>query len=298
EGAGTATGRGRLPGQALRRARARRTGRGGPATAGDGTRREPHHPAPRRRRHRTRGGAPHRFRDTLRLLRRRDPALRGLRRGLRLRQGRRGAAADRWLAARELRSRGARRRLPWARVRGELRVHRLAAVGRHHRPPGPRDLRSRHPPLLRPRGPGRDPDNRGPGADAHHDPLGGRGGDHRRVTCGAVPRRPAARAAAADRAGQHVSTTGWPRVARPRGCLGSMRLYHQLLAFMVAATLLPTAALGWVLLTSTETQIIQRIRGEQVALARAAAVETSATLMDAVESLGRSAELLDWSSLG
>ncbi|HLT30629.1 MAG TPA: HAMP domain-containing sensor histidine kinase [Myxococcaceae bacterium] len=77
-----------------------------------------------------------------------------------------------------------------------------------------------------------------------------------------------------------------------------MRLYHQLLAFMVAATLLPTAALGWVLLTSTETQIIQRIRGEQVALARAAAVETSATLMDAVESLGRSAELLDWSSLG
>ncbi|MGA9521299.1 MAG: ATP-binding protein [Myxococcaceae bacterium] len=75
-----------------------------------------------------------------------------------------------------------------------------------------------------------------------------------------------------------------------------MRLYHQLVLFMLAATVLPLAVVGFWLLRSAEDELARRIGGEQRALAGLAAREVSTGLMGAVEALGRATEAIDWSS--
>ncbi len=75
-----------------------------------------------------------------------------------------------------------------------------------------------------------------------------------------------------------------------------MRLYQQLVLFMLAATVLPLAAVGFSLLRSAEDELARRIGGEQRALAGLAAREVSTGLMGAVEALGRATEAIDWSA--
>jgi signal transduction histidine kinase len=73
-----------------------------------------------------------------------------------------------------------------------------------------------------------------------------------------------------------------------------MRLYQQLVLFMLAATVLPLAILGFWLLRESERALSQRISGEQLARAEAAAEVSGKSLLDAVEAIARSAEPFDW----
>ncbi len=75
-----------------------------------------------------------------------------------------------------------------------------------------------------------------------------------------------------------------------------MKLYQQLVLFMLAATVLPLALVGFWLLRSAEDELARRIGGEQRALAGLAAQEASTRLMGAVEALGRATEAIDWSA--
>ena len=73
-----------------------------------------------------------------------------------------------------------------------------------------------------------------------------------------------------------------------------MRLYQQLVLFMLAATVLPLAAVGFLLLSRAEAELVARIDAEQRTQASAAAEAVGARLMEVVEALARSAELFDW----
>jgi len=73
-----------------------------------------------------------------------------------------------------------------------------------------------------------------------------------------------------------------------------MRLYQQLVLFMLAATVLPLAAVGFLLLSRAEAELAHRIDAEQRAQATATAEAVSASLMEVVDALARSAELIDW----
>jgi two-component system NtrC family sensor kinase len=73
-----------------------------------------------------------------------------------------------------------------------------------------------------------------------------------------------------------------------------MRLYQQLVLFMLAATVLPLAAVGFLLLSRAEAELANRIDAEQRSQATATAEAVSASLMEVVDALARSAELIDW----
>src|SRR6218665_1589874 len=73
-----------------------------------------------------------------------------------------------------------------------------------------------------------------------------------------------------------------------------MRLYQQLILFMLAATVLPLAAVGFSLLSKAETELTQGIVSEQRLIAEATAESVSGELMKTVDALARSAELFDW----
>jgi signal transduction histidine kinase len=76
-----------------------------------------------------------------------------------------------------------------------------------------------------------------------------------------------------------------------------MRLYQQLILFMLAATVLPLAAVGFLLLSRAEAELTGRIVSEQRVIAEATAESASAELMKTVDALARSAELFNWESI-
>ncbi len=73
-----------------------------------------------------------------------------------------------------------------------------------------------------------------------------------------------------------------------------MRLYQQLMLFMLAATVLPLAVVGFLLLSRAEAELAGRIVTEQRLLAAATAEAVSTQLLETVDALARSAELIDW----
>ncbi|MCY1022163.1 sensor histidine kinase [Pyxidicoccus sp. MSG2] len=73
-----------------------------------------------------------------------------------------------------------------------------------------------------------------------------------------------------------------------------MRLYQQLVLFMLAATVLPLAAVGFLLLSRAEAELAARIDAEQRSQASATAEAVGTSLMEVVDALARSAELFDW----
>ncbi|HYO68833.1 MAG TPA: cache domain-containing protein, partial [Archangium sp.] len=76
-----------------------------------------------------------------------------------------------------------------------------------------------------------------------------------------------------------------------------MRLYQQLILFMLAATVLPLAAVGFLLLSRAEAELAGRIVSEQRVIAEATAESASSELMKTVDALARSAELFNWESI-
>ncbi|HEX8818283.1 MAG TPA: ATP-binding protein [Archangium sp.] len=73
-----------------------------------------------------------------------------------------------------------------------------------------------------------------------------------------------------------------------------MRLYQQLILFMLAATVLPLAAVGFLLLSRAEAELAARIDAEQRIVASSTAESVSSELMKTVDALARSAELFNW----
>jgi signal transduction histidine kinase len=76
-----------------------------------------------------------------------------------------------------------------------------------------------------------------------------------------------------------------------------MKLYQQLILFMLAVTVLPLAAVGFLLLSSAEAELAARIDAEQRIVASSTAESVSAELMKTVDALARSAELFNWRSI-
>ncbi|MFY0566405.1 ATP-binding protein [Archangium lansingense] len=76
-----------------------------------------------------------------------------------------------------------------------------------------------------------------------------------------------------------------------------MRLYQQLILFMLAATVLPLAVVGFLLLSRAEAELTGRIVSEQHVIAETTAESASAELMKTVDALARSAELFNWESI-
>ncbi|HEY0095464.1 MAG TPA: histidine kinase dimerization/phospho-acceptor domain-containing protein, partial [Archangium sp.] len=76
-----------------------------------------------------------------------------------------------------------------------------------------------------------------------------------------------------------------------------MKLYQQLILFMLAVTVLPLAAVGFLLLSSAEAGLAARIDAEQRIVASSTAESVSAELMKTVDALARSAELFNWRSI-
>jgi signal transduction histidine kinase len=76
-----------------------------------------------------------------------------------------------------------------------------------------------------------------------------------------------------------------------------MRLYQQLILFMLAATVLPLAVVGFLLLSRAEAELAERIAAEQRALAAATAESVASTLMKTVDAMARVAEAIDWEGL-
>ncbi len=76
-----------------------------------------------------------------------------------------------------------------------------------------------------------------------------------------------------------------------------MRLYQQLILFMLAATVLPLAIVGFLLLSRAEAELAERIAAEQRALAVATAESVDASLMKTVDAMALVAESFDWESL-
>jgi two-component system NtrC family sensor kinase len=76
-----------------------------------------------------------------------------------------------------------------------------------------------------------------------------------------------------------------------------MRLYQQLVLFMLAATVLPLAVLGFWLLRHSEAELSHRIRAEQRAVATAAAEGVASEVMGAGDAVARAAMSMDWPHL-
>jgi len=76
-----------------------------------------------------------------------------------------------------------------------------------------------------------------------------------------------------------------------------MRLYQKLVLFMLAATVLPLAAVGFWLLRGAEVELSRRIGNEQRAQARAAAELAEAQLAQVIDPLQRATAPLDWRNL-
>ncbi|MDY7232585.1 sensor histidine kinase [Hyalangium rubrum] len=76
-----------------------------------------------------------------------------------------------------------------------------------------------------------------------------------------------------------------------------MKLYQQLILFMLAVTVLPLAGVGFWLLSSSEAQLAARIAGEQRALAVATAESVDAALMKTVDAMALVVESWDWAGL-
>ena len=76
-----------------------------------------------------------------------------------------------------------------------------------------------------------------------------------------------------------------------------MRLYQQLVLFMLAATVLPLAAVGFALLHRAERELVWRIDSRQHVVAESTADSVSVELMKTVDALARSAELFDWQGI-
>jgi len=77
-----------------------------------------------------------------------------------------------------------------------------------------------------------------------------------------------------------------------------VKLYQQLILFMLAATVLPLAVVGFLLQRGAEAEISRRITGEQQARASGAAEAVATELLGAVESIAHSAERfnVDWAN--
>ncbi len=73
-----------------------------------------------------------------------------------------------------------------------------------------------------------------------------------------------------------------------------MKLYQQLVLFMLAATVLPLAAVGFLLLSRAESELAGRIVSEQRIIATTTAESVSAELVKTVEVIARSAEAIPW----
>jgi signal transduction histidine kinase len=73
-----------------------------------------------------------------------------------------------------------------------------------------------------------------------------------------------------------------------------MRLYQQLVLFLLAATVLPLAGVGFWLLGDAQRALAERIASEQRAVVSAAAERTSAQLLETVDAIARAAGLIDW----
>ena len=76
-----------------------------------------------------------------------------------------------------------------------------------------------------------------------------------------------------------------------------MKLYQQLILFMLAATVLPLAAVGFSLLSRAEMELTGRIVSEQKFIARATAEGVAGELAKTMGALQRTAQLFDWRSV-
>jgi signal transduction histidine kinase len=76
-----------------------------------------------------------------------------------------------------------------------------------------------------------------------------------------------------------------------------MKLYQQLILFMLAATVIPLAVVGFLLLSRAEAELAGRIAGEQRTLAAATAESAASTLMKTVDAMARVAEAIEWEGL-
>jgi CO dehydrogenase/acetyl-CoA synthase epsilon subunit len=76
-----------------------------------------------------------------------------------------------------------------------------------------------------------------------------------------------------------------------------MRLYQQLILFMLAATVLPLAVVGFLLLSRAEAELTQRIAGEQRTLAVATAESVANTLIRTVDAMAVVVETIPWDGL-
>ncbi len=75
-----------------------------------------------------------------------------------------------------------------------------------------------------------------------------------------------------------------------------MRLYQQLVLFMLAATVLPLALVGFLLLRGAEREVSERIAREQRASASLLAELSGEQLLGAIDSIARAAEAFDWTA--
>jgi C4-dicarboxylate-specific signal transduction histidine kinase len=76
-----------------------------------------------------------------------------------------------------------------------------------------------------------------------------------------------------------------------------MKLYQQLILFMLAATVLPLALVGFLLLSRAERELAERIDAEQRVQAVAMAEGVASTLMKTVDAMALAAESIDWENL-
>ncbi|HEX8702189.1 MAG TPA: HAMP domain-containing protein, partial [Myxococcaceae bacterium] len=76
-----------------------------------------------------------------------------------------------------------------------------------------------------------------------------------------------------------------------------MKLYQQLILFMLAATVLPLAVVGFLLLSSAEKELAERIAAEQRALALSTAESVDASLMKTVDAMAFLVEFWKWDGL-
>jgi two-component system NtrC family sensor kinase len=73
-----------------------------------------------------------------------------------------------------------------------------------------------------------------------------------------------------------------------------VRLYQQLVLFMLAATVLPLAVVGFWLLRQSEAELGRRILAEHRTLGILVAQEAASSLIGAVDALGRATEAIGW----
>jgi two-component system NtrC family sensor kinase len=76
-----------------------------------------------------------------------------------------------------------------------------------------------------------------------------------------------------------------------------MKLYQQLILFMLAATVLPLAVVGFLLLSRAEAELTSRIDGEHRTLAVATAESVASTLKRTVDAMAVVVETIPWDGL-